>query len=159
MIQVPGGIRIGEILVAQGILTRQQVNKILSEQRHTHRPFGDLAERLFGVSSRQVEEAWVNQYLSYGTEVDLRDERVDDQVLSVVTRRQAWQFRLLPLHWEEGELLIATCRTQLRRAVNFAWNRLQEPVYFLVGDERRLEEMLKEHYPWPGAEHLQIPGL
>ncbi len=148
MTSQPRGVRIGEILVAQGVLTRDQVHAIVEQQQRCARPFGDLAERMFGISADDVEQAWVEQYLSYGTEVDLETQRVDVEVLKVLNRRQAWQFHMLPLRHEEQELLMATCRDALPKAVNFAWHRLHDPVFFLVAQRPQLENFLMEHYPW-----------
>ena len=91
------GLRIGEILVGQGVLTEKEVNQILDEQKREPRPFGDLAERLFDVKSEVVERAWIDQYLTYSTQVNLDDQKVDTRVLKVINRRQAWQFRILPI--------------------------------------------------------------
>ena len=57
------GIQIGQLLVEQGVLSAEQVEHILTVQRASHRPFGDLAERLFGIEPQAVEDAWVEQYL------------------------------------------------------------------------------------------------
>ena len=43
------GIRLGEILVENGLLTPQQVNQVLKQQKRGGRPFGVLAERMFGL--------------------------------------------------------------------------------------------------------------
>ena len=51
------GIRIGQLLVEQGVLSDVQVQHILTVQKQSGRPFGDLAERLFGISPKCVEDA------------------------------------------------------------------------------------------------------
>jgi hypothetical protein len=150
----PKGMRIGELLVAQGALTRDQVQAILEQQSRCGRPFGDLAERMFGVTPEAVEQAWIDQYVELQTEVDLETQRIDLEVLRVVNRRQAWQFHMLPMYYDQHELMLATCRESLKRAVNFAWHRLNDPVFFLIAKRPQLEEFLMEHYPWPAMEHL-----
>ena len=145
--------RMGELLVQQGVLTEQQVQAILEEQARSSRPFGDLAERMFNVDADAIEQAWVDQYLSFGTEVDLETQRIDVDVLRVLNRRQAWQFQMLPLRREENELLVATTRERLPRAANFAWRRMHDPVFFLIARRPQLEQFLMEHYPWPAMEH------
>ena len=50
------GIQIGQLLVEQGVLTEEQVRHILQVQKMSHRPFGDLAERLFGINPKAVED-------------------------------------------------------------------------------------------------------
>lgn len=148
------GVRIGEILVSQGVLTRDQVQAVVEQQQRCARPFGDLAERMFGINTEDVERAWIEQYVSYGTDVDLETQEVDVEVLRLLNRRQAWQFHMLPLRREEHELLLATCREALPKAVNFAWHRLHDPVFFLVAQRPQLEEFLMEHYPWPAMYQL-----
>ena len=143
--------RIGELLARRGVLTPVQIDQVLDAQKDSGRPFGDLAERMFGVEPESVERAWLDQYLSYDTAVDLDDERFDEGVLGTLDRRQAWQFRVLPIRRADGELVVATCAEKLRKAVNFAWRTFNEPVYFLVAPRTQLEEHLMTHYPWPGA--------
>ena len=150
--------RIGEILVAQGVLTEHQVQQILQQQQRIGRPFGELAEQLFGISPDEVERAWIEQYISYGTEIDLDAQRIDIEALRVINRRQAWQFRMLPLAREGGEIVAATSRDRLRRAVSFAWRRFDEPVYFLIARRPQLERFLMTHYPWPSALSLSAAG-
>lgn len=150
--------RIGEILVARGLLTDEQVEEILEQQQRFGRPFGDLAERLFDIGAEDVENAWIEQYISFGTEIDLDQQKVEVDTLRVINRRQAWQFRVLPLSREDGELMAATSRDRLRRAVNFAWRRFDEPVYFVIARQPQLEAFLMKHYPWPSALGLPAAG-
>ena len=96
------GIQIGQLLVEQGVLTERQVKHVLQVQKMSHRPFGDLAERLYGIDPKAVEDAWVQQYLRMAGVVDLEDVDIDAECLRVLNRRQAWQFHLLPLRRERG---------------------------------------------------------
>jgi len=148
------GLRMGELLVSAGLLNDRQVREVLNEQQQSGRPFGDIAERMFNVSPEAVEQAWIDQYLALGTEVDLNTQRVDVEVLRVLNRRQAWQFRMIPLRREDNELVMATSRERFTRAVNFAWRRMHDPVFFLIAQRPQLEHFLMEHYPWPGIEEL-----
>jgi Type II secretion system (T2SS), protein E, N-terminal domain len=146
------GIQIGELLVQQGALTGEQVAHILAVQKSSHRPFGDLAERLFGVKASVVEDAWVQQYLSIAGVVDLDEQKVDVECLRLLNRRQAWQFHTLPLSHSDGNLNMATDAEHLVRAVNFATRRIDESVYFVVARREQLREFLMKHYPVP--EHI-----
>src|SRR4051812_16599891 len=65
------GIRIGDLLVEQGVLSRKQVDHVLQVQKMSHRPFGDLAERLYGIDPKAIEDAWVEQYVRIVGVVDL----------------------------------------------------------------------------------------
>lgn len=147
--RVLNGLPLGEILIEQGVLTRVQVDHLLRVQKTCHRPIGDLAERLYGVSPTAVEDAWVQQYLHTAGTVDLNDVQIDVDCLRQLNRRQAWQFHMLPTNVETGELNIATDAESLVRAVNFSTRTLDEPVLFVIAEREQLREFLKEHYPVP----------
>ena len=146
------GIQIGQLLVQQGVLTEEQVQHILAVQKASSRPFGDLAERLFGVDPHVVEDAWVEQYVQLVGIVDLEEQEIDEQYLRLLNRRQAWQFHLLPLNRQQEQLQIATSAQDLVRAVNFSTRRIDEDIYFLIAEREQLREFLMRHYPVP--EHI-----
>ncbi len=143
-------IRIGEILIEQGVLSEQQVFEILQAQKHEQLPFGVLAERMYDVTVETIENAWVEQYFRFTGPIDLSEQHVDADALRLINRRQAWQFEMVPLHFEPtGELLVAASRSRLARAVTFAANRLAPVVYFRVAESDELRTFLEEHYPMP----------
>jgi hypothetical protein len=146
---VAAGIQIGQLLVEQGVLTQSQVDHILKVQKISHRPFGDLAERLYGINPKAVEDAWVDQYLRIAGVVDLEDVEIETECLRLLNRRQAWQFHLLPLNREEERLQMATSAENLVRSVNFATRKLDEPVHFLIAERAQLRNFLMKHYPVP----------
>ena len=146
------GIQIGQLLIEQGVLTSKQVDHILRVQKISHRPFGDLAERLFGISPQAVEDAWVQQYIRMVGTVDLDDQKMDEQCLRLLNRRQAWQFHLLPMSRGEENVNMATSAENLVRAVNFSAKKLDEPVYFQIAERKQLCDFLMRHYPVP--EHI-----
>jgi hypothetical protein len=143
-------IRIGQILVEQGVLSEQQVLEVTEAQRRHHLPFGVLAERMFDVTLESIERAWVEQYHRFTGSIDLERERVEEDVLRLISRRQAWQFEILPLRFEpEGELLMAASRARLARAVTFAAATLKPVVFFRIAESEQLRSFLKKHYPMP----------
>ena len=143
-------IRIGVILVEQGVLTEQQVFELVQAQKKLHLPFGVLAERRFEVTLESIENAWIEQYHRFTGTIDLSDQKFDDRALRMINRRQAWQFECMPINFEPGgELLIAASRRRLARAVTFATNRLDKVVYFRVAESEQIQAFLKEHYPMP----------
>ena len=150
--RVAKGIQIGQLLIEQGVLSSAQVDHILKVQRISHRPFGDLAERLFGISPQAVEDAWVQQYMRMVGTVDLDDVKFDEQCLRLLNRRQAWQFHMLPMQRAEENLNIATDTDSLVRAVNFSAKKLDEPIYFQLAERTQLRDFLMKHYPVP--EHI-----
>jgi len=144
-------VRIGEVLVQEGLIDEEEVEAILEEQKQTGRPFGDLAERLFGISPGDVERAWVEQFSRITEHINPVLESFDPEVADRVSRRQAWQFGCLPIRMEGGELIIATTQGHLLRAVRFAGWSINDPVCFVLADQEQLEEALSARYPLPGV--------
>lgn len=144
-------LRIGQVLIEQGILNDQQVFEILEQQRSQGIPFGVLAQRMFDVTVGSIEHAWADQYHRMTGTIDLSQQAVDDRVLGLVSRRQAWQFEMMPLHVmpDGGELVVAATGRRLARAVTFAANRLEPIVYFRVAEPDQLRHYLQKYYPMP----------
>ncbi len=143
-------VRLGEVMVRQGVLTDAQVEQILEEQRRSKRPFGLIAERLFEIDGEVIERAWAEQYAEISGRFDLESSPPREDALACVSRRQAWQFTVLPVRLEGGELVMATTRDNLPRALRFATRVLETPCYLVLVEPRALGEALNRHYPMPG---------
>ena len=143
-------VRIGEVMINNGLLTKTQVEAILEHQRERPRPFGELAELLFHVSAEDVEAAWVEQYASITEHLDPGAQQVDETLLELLSRRQAWQFRMLPVRWDGSEVMVATVRDHLTRAMRFALRQVVQPCWFVLAEPEQLGEALMRHYPMPG---------
>jgi len=142
---------LGHLLVRNGVLNDGQVRRALDEQGRTGVPFGVACEQLFSVDPRDIEDAWADQYAGLTRTVDLREEHFDSTATGVVQRRQAWQFGVLPIRWDGGELMVATTPDLLVRAHRFMSKHRSEPVYFVMTSHDGLTEALQQTYPLPGA--------
>lgn len=143
------GIRIGQIMIEQGILTASQVEHVLAAQKRSGRPFGDLAERLFGVQPGMVEQAWAEQYSDLAEVEDVDLVEIDPACTRLLNRRQAWQIHAIPVHVLDGELVLITDRQHLLRTINFAAASFSQGVYVKVAQTEQLHELLKRVYPVP----------
>ncbi|HZW11323.1 MAG TPA: hypothetical protein VFF69_15575 [Phycisphaerales bacterium] len=144
-------VRLGDVLVRMGVLSESEREEVLAAQRSSGRPFGVLAEELFGVSPRDVERAWAAQYAELSGRVDLGRQATDPDVLSLVERRQAYQFQVLPLRFEGRELVVATSESALPRAMRFAGWALGEACSFVVASDGELMDHLSRAYPARGG--------
>lgn len=150
-------LRLGEVLVSRGVLDTAQVAAVLEAQRDRARPFGLLAEELFGVAPADVEAAWVEQYGGRTARVDPLLERPQASALRSISRRQAWQFRVLPMgHDELGDLVLCTTEAELPRALRFAANCVSEPTVIVLCDAHALSIALAEHYPIAGFDTAEL---
>lgn len=144
-------LRIGEILVKRGVMTPRQCEQVLEAQRTRRRPFGALAEELFNVSPDALRSAWAEQYELMVEKVDPRKSPVSDAAIKLISRRQAWQFRMLPLQLDGGELSICTTRQHLARALTFAYRQLGPSCSFVLAEPEHLGQALQKHYPWAAS--------
>ena len=149
-------LRLGELMIDRGILDRGQVEAILDQQRRTGDPFGVLAESMYAVDPTAVEDAWAHQYARLTRTVDPDTEPYDAAAIDLVTRRQAWQFRALPVRFDGSELMLATTERHLRRTLRFAMNVLGVPVYLVMASPDGLGRGLCRHYPWPGMSPASV---
>ncbi len=152
-------VRIGDILLERGVLSAAQVGEIVDRQRDSARPFGQLAEEMFGVDPAEIEAAWLDQYAAATERVDPVSVRPDPSVLGAVSRRQAWQFRVLPVSRSGGELVLCTAEEHLGRALRFAANVLHVPAVVVLAAADRLEAALAEAYPVDGFDAVPMGRL
>ena len=146
----PSMVRLGDLLVQRGALTDAQRDRILAAQAVRPRPFGALAEELFGISPQAVEQAWAEQYAAVARRIDPRSVNVEPRVLALIERRQAWQFGLIPIGVEDAELHLVTAPDYLARAMRFAGWRIAMPCTFSICDTATLATSLGVHYPIEG---------
>lgn len=143
--------RLGDLLVTQGLLTPSQRDQIVGIQQRCGRPFGVLAEETFGLSSRQIEAAWVVQFAAMTERVVPLTEDVERLAQRTVNRRQAWQFRVVPLRHEGGELVLATTPKNVARALRFVERSLACRCVVVLAEESDLIDALEKWYPMAGA--------
>lgn len=143
-------LKIGQILINQGVLSEQQVFEICEAQRETGTPFGVLAERMFDVTIQSIEGAWIEQYHQQTGTLDLAGVQIDSRALELIDRRQAWQFQMMPVCFEPtGEVVVAASRERLARTVTFSAKQFKQEVYLRVAEPTQLRAYLQKHYAMP----------
>ena len=143
-------VHLGDLLVKHGVLTPAQRDEVLNAQHTRGGPFGALAEQMFGVSPEAVERAWAEQYANIVPHLDPRTYNVDPNALELVSRRQAWQFCIIPMSFRGRSLLACTSQEHLPRALKFAGWRLAFTVEFTICEPLQLGEALEKYYPMAG---------
>ena len=151
-------VRLGEILVIQGLLTSGELSDLLEMQKDRRRPIGLLAEELFGIEPSLIEDAWAQQYALGAEHVNPLAERVQARALVAIDRRQAWQFAILPLRFEEFDLVAATTEENLARALRFVSRCLATPCYLVLSEADALDEALGYYYPMAGMSGQMLSG-
>ncbi len=145
---LPKNTKFGSLLVSQNLITNEQRLEILEMQKTCAKPFGLLAENLFNVHPRDTQRVWLMQYMSVATRINLCSYHVDTRYLSLMSKRQAWQFKLMPVAFTQGCLLLATTEQNLARAHRFATKHIDLPFIFVIAkDQTDLELGLEKSYP------------
>lgn len=152
-------VHLGDLLVQHGVLSPAQRDEVLRAQQARGGPFGAIAEEMFGVSAAAVERAWAEQYATFAPHIDPRGYNVNPRALSVITRRQAWQFRMLPLDLEGSEVVACTTQENLCRALKFAGWRLGHTCQFVLADAHALGEAMLQHYPMAGMTPEMVSSM
>lgn len=143
---------IGNILVEQGVLTKKQVVKALEAQAERETPLGRVAEVLFGVDRSSIIDALAEQVAMRAPEAKLADEKFDPQCLRMISAKEAWDSLILPIRWEDGELLCATTIETLPNAIELLQQKLDCPFHFAIAEMRPLEDFIASLYAYEGVE-------
>lgn len=143
---------IGQILIQQGVLTPDQVDQALDAQAGTETPLGRIAQDLFGVSEISVVMALAEQVGMRSPQASLATEHYDPQCLRMISAKEAWDRLILPIRWEDGELLVATTVETLPAAIELLQAKLDCPFHFAIAEMRPLEEFIASLYAYEGVE-------
>ncbi|MBL4808689.1 MAG: hypothetical protein JKY43_01355 [Phycisphaerales bacterium] len=152
-------LRLGDLLVQYGVLTPDQCELVVKEQQTNPRPFGMLAEELFGVDPGVIEHAWAAQFAMISPRLDPCTIELDEELQSVITNRQAWQFGFIPVERLHDGIVCVTSVECLARALRFVGWRLDEPCSFVICEHHLLEVGLSMHYPMEGADSGMMDRL
>ena len=99
------GDKLGETLLAQGKITRSQLDEALSVQRHDQRQLGQVLLSAGYVSPADLAMALAKRLrLEY---VELNEKDVDRNVTTVVESKLLRKHNMLPLRFENGRLVVA----------------------------------------------------
>jgi hypothetical protein len=144
--------RIGQIMVARGLLSQSQVDYILDHQRRDHRPFGQLAQILCDASEEAVCSCLAQQILSECPTVNLCQEANDPELLDLLSAVEAWDYLLLPLREDDDHIIFATTREALPPAIALLQRRINIPFKFVTAELHLLEQFIAERYDYEGID-------
>lgn len=98
--------RIGEVLVEMGVLTQEQVDQALAEQRETHQRIGDIALSKGWVTKTNLMEALATRLgVNY---LDLAVAHVDPTAIDLISEEDARRYAAIPVSFvDRNTLLVA----------------------------------------------------
>ena len=108
-------LRLGELLVQQGLLTKDQLAIVLAEQRNSNVPIGRLLVRLGFVTETAIRDIMAR---TVGQEsIDLAQVIADPEALSLVPEEFARRNHLLPIAYDPAEHVLTIATTEIFNVV------------------------------------------
>jgi general secretion pathway protein E/type IV pilus assembly protein PilB len=108
-------LRLGELLVQQGLITTDQLSIALAEQRHNNIPIGRLLVRLGFVTESAIRDIMAR---TIGQEaIDLGHVVADPEALRLVSQEFARRNRILPIAFDVGEHVLTIATTEIFNVV------------------------------------------
>ncbi|MBS1143653.1 MAG: secretion system protein [Proteobacteria bacterium] len=148
---------LGQILIAEGILSEDQLRIALLEQMKQNQPIGKLL-----VSLGFVTEATLRQALSENLDkqsVDLSHAVVDPQALKLVPRDLAKRHHLLPLDFDRQNRRLTLAISDINDIVGLdrVRGQLEEgtEIETLLGSESEIDHAIDQYY----GHELSIDGI
>jgi hypothetical protein len=157
--------RFGELLAAVVPLSDHDLHEIRELQLTSGRRFGDVALSLGLCRPEHVWRAWVTQLtrrsdsdLALGAPVNLDLLGVDTQAVSLLPRRLALRYRVVPLRAIGDDLIVAADPRTVARAAAELPALLEHAVRFVLADRAQLRLALRTYYASPTGPRLTRTG-
>ena len=138
-------LRLGELLVQQGLISTDQFAIALAEQRNNNIPIGRLLVRLGFVTENAMRDVMAR---TIGQEsIDLAQVVADPEALKMVPQEFARRNRLLPIAYDPVEHLLTVATTEIFNVV--AMDQLRA----MLGPRTEIKTQLA------AEAQLELPGL
>ncbi len=150
-------LRLGELLVQQGLITTDQLAIALAEQRHNNIPLGRLLVRLGFVTETAIRDIMAR---TIGQEsIDLSQVIADPEALKLVPQEFARRNRILPIAFHHREQVLTVATTEIFNVV--AMDQLRAmlgseiEIKTQLAAEAQLEDYIDQFYGY----ELSVDGI
>jgi type II secretory ATPase GspE/PulE/Tfp pilus assembly ATPase PilB-like protein len=150
-------LRLGELLVQQGLITTDQLAIALAEQRHNNIPLGRLLVRLGFVTETAIRDIMAR---TIGQEsIDLSQVIADTEALRLVPQEFARRNRILPIAFHAREQVLTVATTEIFNVVAMDQLRAmlgsQLEIKTQLAAEAQLEDYIDQFYGY----ELSVDGI
>jgi type II secretory ATPase GspE/PulE/Tfp pilus assembly ATPase PilB-like protein len=150
-------LRIGELLVQQGLITSDQLAIALAEQRHNNIALGRLLVRLGFVTETAIRDIMAR---TIGQEsIDLSLVVADPDALSLVSQEFARRNRILPIAYHPRDQVLTVATTEIFNVVAMDHLRAmlgpQVEIKTQLAAEAQLEDYIDQFYGY----ELSVDGI
>jgi type II secretion system protein E len=143
---------IGEILLEKGIITSEQLDKAIKEQKRTGEYIGTLLIRLGYIAEKELLGVLSEQFgIPYQ---GIKDTAIEDKIISTIPAKYAWHYRFMPLKIKGNQLTIAISNPLDMWLVEDIKLHLGYDVEVVLSSEHEIRESLRKYYG-VGAETVE----
>jgi type IV pilus assembly protein PilB len=139
-----GGDRLGEILLREGLVTREQLGQALTEQKNTKHRLGYVLVKLGLVQELEITKVLARQYRMPA--VDLTRFEVDPKIIRLVPAEMATKSVVLPLKREGRTLTIAMADPTDHGLLEDLKFITRFDLFPVIAGEYTLRNLIEKHY-------------
>jgi len=139
-----GGDRLGEILLREGLVTREQLGQALTEQKNTKHRLGYVLVKLGLVQELEITKVLARQYRMPA--VDLTRFEVDPKIIKLVPAEMATKSVVLPLKREGRTLTIAMADPTDHGLLEDLKFITRFDLFPVIAGEYTLRNLIEKHY-------------
>ena len=150
-------LRLGELLVQQGLISTDQLAIALAEQRHTNIPLGRLLVRLGFVTETAIRDIMAR---TIGQEsIDLAQVVADPEALRLVPQEFARRNRILPIAFRPQEQMLTVATTEIFNVVAMDQLRAMLGSEFEIKTQLAAEAQLEDYIDQFYGYELSVDGI
>jgi type IV pilus assembly protein PilB len=139
-----GGDRLGEILLREGLVTREQLSQALAEQKNTKHRLGYVLVKLGLVQELEITKVLARQYRMPA--VDLTRFEVDPKIIRLVPAEMATKSVVLPLKREGRTLTVAMADPTDHGLLEDLKFITRFDLFPVIAGEYTLRNLIEKHY-------------
>jgi type IV pilus assembly protein PilB len=139
-----GGDRLGEILLREGLVTREQLAQALAEQKNTKHRLGYVLVKLGLVQELEITKVLARQYRMPA--VDLTRFEVDPKIIKLVPADMATKSVVLPLKREGRTLTVAMADPTDLGLLEDLKFITRFDLFPVIAGEYTLRNLIEKHY-------------
>ncbi len=150
-------LRLGELLVQQGLITPDQLRIALTEQKQQQAPLGRLLVRMGFVTEAVIRDIMAR---TIGQEsIDLTQVVVDGDAVKLIPQEFARRHRVLPIAFETAEQILTVAITEVFNVVALDQLRAtlgqQVKIKTVLAGDAQLEDHIDQFY----GHELSVDGI
>jgi len=149
-----GNERLGDLLVRDGLITREQLQKALSEQKGTGNRLGYTLVKLGFVEETEITKMLARQYRMPA--VDLSRFEVDERIVKLIPTDVAVRHTVLPLKREGRTLTVAMSDPTNGSVMDDLKFITRYDIFPVIAGEYTLRQAIERYYEQSDAQLQQI---